>query len=124
MPASSQTSFTVVIPARYASSRLPGKPLADIAGKPMLQWVYERACASAAAAVVIATDDERIEAAAREFDARVCMTHAEHPSGTDRTASYRNIPEVPELLEPLKATWSRLLISAPLNEPEAIMVVS
>ena len=74
----------MVIPARYASSRLPGKPLADIAGKPMLQWVYERACASSAEQVVIATDDTRVETAARQFGARVCMTDPSHPSGTDR----------------------------------------
>jgi 3-deoxy-manno-octulosonate cytidylyltransferase (CMP-KDO synthetase) len=77
-------SFTVVIPARYASTRLPGKPLADIAGKPMVQWVYERACASAASEVVVATDDPRIESVARGFGARVCMTRPDHPSGTDR----------------------------------------
>ncbi len=55
--------FKVVIPARYASTRLPGKPLLAIAGKPMLQWVYERACAARADEVLIATDDERIAAA-------------------------------------------------------------
>ena len=77
-------TFSVVIPARYGSSRLPGKPLADIGGKPMLQWVYERASASAAEQVVIATDDARIESAAKLFGARVCMTANTHPSGTDR----------------------------------------
>lgn len=77
-------SFYVVIPARYASTRLPAKPLKEIAGKPMIQHVYERACASAAAAVIIATDDARIEAAALGFGARVCMTSPSHPSGTDR----------------------------------------
>jgi len=56
----SQTDFKVVLPARYASSRLPGKPVLDIAGKPMIQHVYERACESGAAEVVIATDDERV----------------------------------------------------------------
>ncbi|MBS0388677.1 MAG: 3-deoxy-manno-octulosonate cytidylyltransferase [Proteobacteria bacterium] len=83
--------FKVVIPARYASTRLPGKPLLAIAGKPMLQWVYERACAAQAAEVVIATDDERIAAAAREFvtpaDAgNIVLTAATHASGTDRIA--------------------------------------
>ncbi len=78
--------FRVVIPARYASSRLPGKPLLDIAGKPMIQWVYERAVASGAADVVIATDDERIRSAAEGFGARVCMTSPHHQSGTDRLA--------------------------------------
>ena len=77
-------SFTVVIPARYASTRLPAKPLKDIHGKPMIQWVYEQACKSGAARVVVATDDERIEAVARGFGADVCMTSAEHQSGTDR----------------------------------------
>lgn len=54
-------AFTVVIPARYQSSRLPAKPLADIAGKPMVQWVYEKALQSGADRVIVATDDERIE---------------------------------------------------------------
>jgi 3-deoxy-manno-octulosonate cytidylyltransferase (CMP-KDO synthetase) len=77
-------SYIVVIPARYASTRLPGKPLADIGGKPMIQHVYERACESAASRVVIATDDERIETACRGFGAEVVMTLATHASGTDR----------------------------------------
>ncbi len=77
-------TFTVVIPARFASTRLPGKPLLDIAGQPMIRHVWERACRSAAARVVIATDDERIRAAAESFGAEVCMTAAAHPSGTDR----------------------------------------
>ena len=76
--------FTVVIPARFASSRLPGKPLADIAGKPMVQHVYERALSSDARRVIIATDDERIMAVAKSFGAEVCMTLSGHPSGTDR----------------------------------------
>lgn len=77
-------SFIVVIPARYASTRLPGKPLLDIAGKPMLQHVYERAMASAATAVYIATDDERVREAALRFTDNVCMTSTDHQSGTDR----------------------------------------
>lgn len=76
--------YTVVIPSRYGSTRLPGKPLLDIAGKPMVQRVWEQACESRAARVVIATDDERIFTAAREFGAEVCMTSTDHPSGTDR----------------------------------------
>jgi 3-deoxy-manno-octulosonate cytidylyltransferase (CMP-KDO synthetase) len=78
--------FKVVIPARYASSRLPGKVLLPLAGKPMLQWVYERACAAQAEEVVIATDDERIAATARGFARQVIMTAAGHASGTDRVA--------------------------------------
>lgn len=77
-------SFVVVIPARYASTRLPGKPLLDICGKPMVQWVYERACQSAASRVVVATDDQRIVDAAVGFGAEVCLTAAGHESGTDR----------------------------------------
>jgi len=78
--------FIVVIPARYASTRLPGKPLKDIAGKPMIQWVYGQAVQSGAAEVIVATDDERIAAACRKFNAPVELTSTEHASGTDRIA--------------------------------------
>lgn len=78
--------YKLVIPARYASSRLPGKPLLPLAGKPMIQHVYERALHSAAEEIIIATDDERIRDVAEGFGARVCMTSSEHPSGTDRLA--------------------------------------
>ena len=77
-------SFNVVIPARYASSRLPGKPLEVIAGKPMVQHVYERAQESAAEEVIVATDDDRILRAVEQFGGRVVMTSANHESGTDR----------------------------------------
>ena len=77
--------FRVVIPARYASSRLPGKPLMSVAGKPMVQWVYERSCAAGAREVLIATDDERIASAAHAFGAHAVMTGV-HASGTDRIA--------------------------------------
>jgi 3-deoxy-manno-octulosonate cytidylyltransferase (CMP-KDO synthetase) len=77
----------VVIPARFASSRLPGKPLLRDTGKYLIEHVYERACAAACAAeVVVATDDERIRAAVESFGGRVAMTRADHPSGTDRVA--------------------------------------
>ncbi|MDH3980785.1 MAG: 3-deoxy-manno-octulosonate cytidylyltransferase [Gammaproteobacteria bacterium] len=76
--------FRVVIPARYASTRLPGKPLLPIAGRPMLQHVHERALQCGASSVVIATDDERIRDAAAAFNATVCMTAPEHVSGTER----------------------------------------
>jgi len=78
--------FRVVIPARYASTRYPGKVLADLAGKPLVQHVYERACASSAGEVVIATDDERVAVCCRDFGADVAMTRGDHPSGTDRVA--------------------------------------
>ena len=77
-------TFKVVIPARYGSTRLPGKPLRDIGGKPMIQHVHERAVASGAAQIVIATDDTRIADAGRGFGAEVCMTSDRHRSGTDR----------------------------------------
>lgn len=82
--------FKVVIPARYASTRLPGKPLLPIAGRPMLQWVYQQACAAQADEVWIATDDERIAERARGFETagpvQVMMTSGAHASGTDRVA--------------------------------------
>jgi 3-deoxy-manno-octulosonate cytidylyltransferase (CMP-KDO synthetase) len=78
--------FKIIIPARYASTRLPGKPLLDIAGKPMIQHVFDRANESEATQVIIATDDQRIASAAKAFGADVCMTKANHPSGTDRLA--------------------------------------
>jgi 3-deoxy-manno-octulosonate cytidylyltransferase (CMP-KDO synthetase) len=78
--------FRVVIPARYASARLPGKALLPIAGKPMIQWVYERAVESGATEVLIATDDLLIVSAAHSFGAETVMTAASHTSGTDRIA--------------------------------------
>ncbi|MGB5622933.1 MAG: 3-deoxy-manno-octulosonate cytidylyltransferase [Gammaproteobacteria bacterium] len=78
--------FTVVIPARYRSQRLPGKPLLEIAGKPMIRHVWERAGQAGASEVVIATDDMRIFDACETFGARVVMTAEDHSSGTDRIA--------------------------------------
>lgn len=79
--------FHVVIPARLGASRLPGKPLADIGGRPLIRWVWEAARASGAASVTVATDDERIAAAAAGFGADALMTSAAHASGTDRIAA-------------------------------------
>lgn len=78
--------FVVVIPARFASERLPGKPLLPIAGKPLLQHVFERAMESEATEVIVATDDVRIAEAAERFGADVCMTGSHHQSGTERLA--------------------------------------
>ena len=78
--------FRVVIPARYASTRFPGKAVANLHGKPMIQHVYERAADSRAAEVIIATDDERVSQAAATFGAPVAMTSNLHESGTDRVA--------------------------------------
>jgi 3-deoxy-manno-octulosonate cytidylyltransferase (CMP-KDO synthetase) len=80
------TAFTVVIPSRYASTRLPGKPLQMIAGKPMIQHVWEQACKSSAQRVVVATDDARIVEACKAFGAEVVLTREDHNSGTDRLA--------------------------------------
>ena len=79
-------SFVVVIPARYQSSRLPGKPLADIHGKPMIAWVVERAKQAGASQVIVAVDDERVAAAIAGLGVEVCMTGSHHQSGTERLA--------------------------------------
>lgn len=102
------SEFVVVIPARYASTRLPGKALLEIAGKPMLQHVYERGSESNATEVVIATDDTRIADAAEAFGATVCMTADQHRSGTERIA------EVCELLD-----WSddQIVVNLQGDEP-------
>ena len=78
--------YRIAIPARADSSRLPGKALAELHGKPMLQWVYEKVCAAGASEVLIATDAEPIASAARAFGAAVRMTSPAHASGTDRIA--------------------------------------
>ena len=76
--------FTVIIPARYASERLPGKCLLDIVGKPMIRRVYEQATQSSAREVIVATDDQRIFEVVRRFGGDVCMTAETHSSGTER----------------------------------------
>jgi 3-deoxy-manno-octulosonate cytidylyltransferase (CMP-KDO synthetase) len=80
------STYHIVIPARYASERLPGKVLLDLAGKPLLQHVWHRAKESAAASVIVATDDERIVDAAESFGAQVVLTRSDHQSGSDRIA--------------------------------------
>lgn len=79
-------SFVVVIPARYASTRLPGKPLADIHGKPMVQHVVEKALQSGADRVIVATDDDRVRQVLQATGVEVCMTSPDHQSGTERLA--------------------------------------
>jgi len=119
-------SFTVLIPARYASTRLPGKPLADIAGKPMVVRVAERALQSGAARVVVATDDARVKTAAERFGIAVCMTRDDHATGTDRLAEAAvalaladdeivvNVQGDEPLLEPsLMQSMARLLAGRP-----------
>jgi len=80
------TGFIVAIPARYASTRLPGKPLLPLAGEPMIRHVVRRAQAAGAAQIVVATDDARIAAAVEGSGATIAMTRADHPSGSDRLA--------------------------------------
>src|SRR3989344_4729884 len=98
----------IIIPARYASTRLPGKPLADVAGKPLIQRVHDCAAKSGAARIVIATDDERIRAAAEGFGARVVMTSAAHRSGTDRLA---------EVIEKLAIGPEEIVVNLQGDEP-------
>jgi 3-deoxy-manno-octulosonate cytidylyltransferase (CMP-KDO synthetase) len=113
------TDFRVVIPARYASQRLPGKPLMDIAGRPMIQHVYERALESGAQEIVIATDDERIRVAAQRFTERVVMTSPRHASGTDRIA------EVVEILGwPAETVVVNLQGDEPLMPPALLSQVA
>ncbi len=100
--------FSVVIPARFESSRLPGKPLAHIGGKPMVLHVYERALQSGAAEVLIATDDDRIADAAGNAGARYVLTDAAHASGTDRTA---------EVTRRLAWPDSRIVVNVQGDEP-------
>ncbi|NCW84717.1 MAG: 3-deoxy-manno-octulosonate cytidylyltransferase [Oxalobacteraceae bacterium] len=89
-------SFVVIIPARMASTRLPDKPLADIAGKPMVVRVAERAALSDAAQVIVATDDARVVAACEQAAIEVRMTRADHPSGTDRIAEIAAVLPLPD----------------------------
>lgn len=107
-------SFSVVIPARYASTRLPGKPLADIGGKPMIQHVYERALESRASRVVVATDDERIRQACEGFGAEAVMTAVDHASGTDRLAEVARQLELEEAHRVVNVQGDEPLIPAAL----------
>ena len=82
-----EASIVAIIPSRYASSRLPGKPLLDIAGQPMIEHVYRRVAATSSIdAVIVATDDERIRATVVAFGGHACVTRATHRAGTDRVA--------------------------------------
>jgi 3-deoxy-manno-octulosonate cytidylyltransferase (CMP-KDO synthetase) len=98
----------IIIPARYASTRLPGKPLADVAGKPLIQRVHDCAVKTGATQVVVATDDERIRKTAEGFGARVVMTSAEHRSGTDRLA---------EVIEKLAISADEIVVNLQGDEP-------
>ncbi|MDG0970029.1 MAG: 3-deoxy-manno-octulosonate cytidylyltransferase [Porticoccaceae bacterium] len=112
-------SFVVIIPARYESSRLPGKPLKLIAGVSMIQRVWQQACKSQASRVIIATNDVRIETAASGFGAEVCMTRSDHESGTDR---------LQEVVGKLRFSDDQLVVNVqgdePLIPPEVINQVA
>ena len=105
--------FNIVIPARYASTRLPGKPLRLIHDRPMIQWVYEAASASAASRVVVATDDQRIAEAVTAFGGQACMTSSQHQTGSDR------LVEVAE-----KLSWDDKTIVVNLQGDEPLMPAS
>jgi len=100
--------FHVAIPARSASTRLPNKPLLEIAGKPMLQWVFEHARQSGAASVVIAAGDEAVADCARSIGAAVWMTRPDHPNGTARLG---------ELLEYLDWDADAIVVNVQADEP-------
>lgn len=87
--------FTVIIPARLASTRLPNKPLADLGGKPMVVRVAERAREAGAERIIVATDHEDIRAACAAHGVEACMTRADHPSGTDRIAEVARLMQLP-----------------------------
>jgi 3-deoxy-manno-octulosonate cytidylyltransferase (CMP-KDO synthetase) len=101
-------NFRVIIPARYESTRLPGKPLLEVVGKPMIQHVYESATNSEAEQVIIATDDARIQQAAEAFGATVCLTSSEHRSGTERLA---------EVIEILQIDDADIIVNVQGDEP-------
>jgi len=101
-------AFTVVIPARYASTRLPGKVLADIAGRPMIAHVVARARESSAGRVIVATDDQSIAEAVECLECEVCMTSAEHESGSDRLA---------EVVEKLSINDDEIVVNVQGDEP-------
>lgn len=111
--------FGVIIPARYASTRLPGKPLRDIAGRPMIAWVIDRARESGAAFVLVATDDERIAHAVERHGARAVLTSPAHPSGTDRLAEAAALEKLPPDTIVLNVQGDE-----PLLPPAAIRVVA
>jgi 3-deoxy-manno-octulosonate cytidylyltransferase (CMP-KDO synthetase) len=101
-------AFTVIIPARYASTRLNAKLLQDIHGKPLIQYTYENAVKSGASSVIIATDDARIEAVANDFGAITCMTGDHHTSGTSRLS---------EVLEKLSIDDDEIIVNVQGDEP-------
>ena len=113
------TPFTVIIPARYGSTRLPGKPLLALAGEPVIAHVWRRARDSGAARVIVATDDERIAETVTDMAGEVCLTRADHQSGTDRLAEV-----VARLDLPAEAIVVNLQGDEPLMPPELLKQVA
>lgn len=120
-----------IIPARYASTRFPGKPLATIAGRPMIQYVYDRACRSTLLdEVLVATDDQRIFDEVRHFGGEAIMTSPNHPSGTDRLAEVaRRLSSVEIIVniqgdEPLIKPAAIDAVVAPLREDTSLLMSS
>lgn len=107
-PSSNATSFVVVIPARFQSSRLPGKVLADIGGKPMIQWVVEKAKLSGASKVIVATDNDEVEHVVQSFGGEVCKTRSDHQSGTERLA---------EVMEQYQFSDDEIIVNVQGDEP-------
>lgn len=101
-------SFIVVIPARYESTRLPGKVLADINGKPMIQWVVEKAKLSGASQVIVATDNDEVETVVKSFGGEVCKTRSDHQSGTERLA---------EVMETYQFANDQVIVNVQGDEP-------
>ncbi|WP_286235189.1 3-deoxy-manno-octulosonate cytidylyltransferase [Thalassotalea sediminis] len=101
-------SFVVVIPARYESTRLPGKVLADIDGKPMIQWVVEKAVKSGADKVIVATDNKQVATEVERFGGEVCLTRADHQSGTERLA---------EVVEKYQFSPQQVIVNVQGDEP-------
>ena len=101
-------SFVIVIPARFESSRLPGKVLADIEGKPMIQWVVEKAQATGADKVIVATDNQQVADAVKSFGGEVCHTRADHQSGTERLA---------EVMEQYQFSDEQVIVNVQGDEP-------
>lgn len=101
-------SFTVIIPARFESTRLPRKPLIDILGKPMVQWTWQQAQKSGASRIIIATESEDVEYACNKFGAEVCMTSNQHQSGTERIA---------EVIQLLDIADDEIIVNVQGDEP-------
>jgi 3-deoxy-manno-octulosonate cytidylyltransferase (CMP-KDO synthetase) len=117
--AASDSDFCVIIPARMSSSRLPGKPLADIHGRPMLAWVHDCAKECGAERIIVAVDDEDLHAAAEQFGAHAVLTRDDHESGTDRLA---------EVVMQLGLTEDQIVVNLqgdePLMHPELLRQVA